>query len=69
MGIGPQLRTTEPLPELPKRDLDTLQGHSRFGTNQPPRVSIIFVEDLEEHPFRNPALSTPHTLTGISPSG
>jgi hypothetical protein len=69
MGIGPQLRTTEPLPELPKRDTDTLQGHNPFGTNQLPGVSIIFVEDLEGHPFMSLALSTLHTLTGISPSG
>jgi hypothetical protein len=49
--------------------MDTLLSHNRFGTNQPPGVSIIFVEDLEGHPFVNVALSTLHTLTGISPSG
>ncbi len=70
VGIGPQLPTTEYLlPNLPKRKLDTAQRDNRFGTNQLPGFSIIFVEDLEGHPFVSLALSTLHTLTGISPSG
>ena len=69
MGVDPRSPTTEHLPYLPRRDTVTLQGRNRFGPNQPPEVNVIFVDDLEGYPFVSLALSTLHTLTGISPSG